>query len=97
MKTKKLSIVTALASATCSLLGAIDARAEGAGWKIDAAFLDYSEKDRVHAQEPTLKLQKTFADDSRLGVNLVYDTLSGPSPSGAAPSNQPQTSGFPHD
>lgn len=90
MNNKKL-ITGALASAVCTLLGSGQTHAEGAGWKIDTAYLSYSEKDRVKADEPTIKLQKTFADDSKLNLNFVYDTLSGPSPNGAAPSNVPQT------
>ncbi len=92
MKSKNTKIITtALTSAVCTLLGPAQSHAEGAGWKIDTAYLSYSEKDRVKASEPTLKLQKTFIDDSKLNINIVYDTISGPSPNGAAPSNQPQT------
>ena len=91
MKKSKLTIVSALASATCTLLGSTNVKAEGAGWKIDTAYLSYSEKDRVTAHEPAIKIQKTFDNDSKLNLNFVYDTLSGPSPSGAAPSNQIQT------
>jgi len=92
LKNKK-KITGALASATCALLGstALYAAETDAGWKIDTAYLFYSEKDRVEASEPTIKAQKTFADDSKLNLNLVLDTLTGPSPSGAAPSNVPQT------
>jgi hypothetical protein len=93
LKNKKIKITGALASATCALLGAPNLQAaEGdAGWKIDTAYMMYSEKDRVDAQEPTIKAQKTFADDSKLNLNLVLDTLTGASPSGAAPSNVAQT------
>lgn len=93
---KGLKITTALASATCALLGstalhAAEAEKADAGWKIDTAYLMYSEKDRVDASEPTIKAQKTFADDSKLGLNLVLDTLTGASPSGAAPASTSQT------
>ncbi len=91
LKNKK-KITGALASATCALLGSSSLHAEGdMGWKIDTAYMLYSEKDRVEAAEPTLKAQKTFADDSKLSLNLVFDTLSGPSPNGAVPGNVPQT------
>lgn len=89
---KKTKIKAALASATCLLLGNTQAQAgEDKGWEIDAAFLYYSEQDRVSAAEPTIFATKTFADESKLNLNLVVDTLTGASPNGAAPSDQVQT------
>ncbi len=57
----------------------------------DVAVLLYSEIDRVSALEPAIALQKTFDDESVLGVKLVLDSLSGASHNGAAPSDSVQT------
>lgn len=94
---KKTGIKGALAGATCALLGiqaahAADNQADKVqNWKIDTAFLSYSEKDRVDANETNIRAQRTFSDDRKLNLNFVADTLSGASPNGAAPSDQPQT------
>ena len=94
---KKTRIKGALASATCALLGSQIAHAADAeankdhGWKFDAAFLSYSEKDRVDANETNIRAQKTFDNESKLNLNFVADTLSGASPNGAAPSDETQT------
>ncbi len=94
---KKTRIKGALASATCALLGSQIAHAADTnndkdhGWKIDTAFLSYSEKDRVDANETNIRAQKTNKDDSKFSLNFVVDTLSGASPNGAAPSDQTQT------
>lgn len=90
----KTRINGALASATCALLGVQNvaaAQTDDHSWKVDAALLYYSETDRVEATEPTIKAQKTFANDQKLNLNLVVDTLSGASPNGAAPTDVVQT------
>lgn len=95
--TKKTRLKGVLASATCALLGtqvtyAADANTDkDYGWKIDTAFLSYSEKDRVDANEVNIRAQKTFTGERKLNLNLVTDTLSGASPNGAAPSDKMQT------
>lgn len=92
--TKKNRIGAALASASCALLGVQQASAaetDELGWKIDAALLYYTEQDRVQATEPTIKAQKTFANEQKLNLNLVVDTLTGASPNGAAPTDVVQT------
>jgi hypothetical protein len=88
----KTRIKCALAVATSALLGSGElAAAEDKSWEIDAAFLYYSEDGRVEAAEPAIFAKKTFADDSKLNLNLVIDALTGASPNGAAPSDQVQT------
>jgi hypothetical protein len=87
----KPKIATALASATCALLSAGATQAQDAGWQIDTAVLLYSEKDRVDAVEPVVRATKRFADDSVVTAKVVADSLTGASPSGASPTNVPQT------
>lgn len=59
--------------------------------QVDSAFLYYSEKDRVTVLEPVVKLRREVGDDEFLGVQLVFDSMSGASPNGAAPTDSPQT------
>lgn len=62
-----------------------------AGWQTDAAILIYSEKGRVNVLEPTMIARKEVADDEFVSVQLVYDSLSGATPTGAAPASTRQT------
>lgn len=82
-----------LALATCGLLAgtAHAADALDTSWKLDSALLYYTEKDRVHITEPTVHLKKALADDEFLTVRVVFDSMSGASPSGATITNKPQT------
>ena len=88
LKNKK-SVSSALATATCTLLGANsnDALALGtdAPWEFDSAVLLYSEKDRVSALEPVFKARKELDDKEYLSFRIVVDVLTGASASGAVP------------
>jgi hypothetical protein len=95
MRDKK-SIRKSLSTATGILLsgGAPGAHALGTDtpWEVDVAVLHYSESDgRIQAVEPVIKARKELGDDEYLNVKLVIDTLTGASPTGAAPSSSPQT------
>lgn len=91
LKTKK-AISSALATATCALLGDVSVvQAEDHGWEVDTAVLFYNEKDRVSAIEPVINAKKTFSGDRILNLKLVFDSLSGASPNGATATNRPQT------
>lgn len=91
-KRKKKGISGRLASAACVLLGGANAAAEGPKeWEVDTSFLVYSEKDRVTVFEPSFSAKKTFDNSSILGLNFVFDTMTGASPNGASPSDGPQT------
>lgn len=93
---KEQSISAALATATCSLLGAgipaaVDAQEEPS-WDINTSVLYYGEdEDRV--QELSLKsiIRRLFADDRVFSFGLTIDGLTGASPSGAIPLDTPQT------
>lgn len=80
----------AFAAMALSLPGALSA-AEPGSWDIDSAVLFYSETDRVQAIEPVISATRWFDTDRALNTKLVVDTLTGASPNGAVPSNQPQT------
>jgi hypothetical protein len=95
------SIGAALAAAACALLG-LPAEAGVAGyldtslniakdWNLDTALAYYHENGRIQAIEPVVSLNKTFANESVLSLDGVFDTLSGSSPNGALTSNRPQT------
>ncbi|GAB1260721.1 DUF3570 domain-containing protein [Aurantivibrio plasticivorans] len=91
---KAKDIASMLAIATCSLLtatGSDNVSADDPSWQVDGAALMYSEKDRVDAAEPVLKISKRLKNDSLLTLKTVFDSLTGASPSGASPSNVPQT------
>lgn len=88
LKNKK-SISSALATATCTLLGTSSDDAQALGtdtpWEIDSAVLFYSEEDRVTAFEPVFKARKELDDKEFLSFRLVIDALTGSSASGAVP------------
>ena len=84
----------ALATATCALLGtsapgAVDAQEIGQ-WRVDAAGLYYSEQDRVRDYSLSVLAKTQPFEDRLLSFTLTFDTLSGASPNGAAPSASPQ-------
>ena len=91
----KPSIRTALATATCTLLGTTtdDAKALGTDtpWEFDSALLLYSEEDRVSAFEPVFKARKELDDKEYLNLRIVVDVLTGSSASGAVPMPFAQT------
>src|SRR5579871_6411131 len=59
--------------------------------QLDAALLVYQESGgRVEATEPTLNLAIHGADGRQLSAGLVADAISGATPNGAVPSDQPQ-------
>ena len=60
-------------------------------WKLDSAFLFYSEADRVSAGELILNAQKTFDSEEVLNIKLTVDTLTGASANGAVAQPSVQT------
>ncbi|WP_375176693.1 DUF3570 domain-containing protein [Marinobacter mobilis] len=86
----------ALAAATCALLGVQAtntlAKGEPGEWDVETALLVYAESDsRVSAAEPVVSATRNFDGERQLNLKLVADTLTGASPSGATPSDLPQT------
>jgi hypothetical protein len=93
-------------AASCALLGASAANAQEAvgsqkeeslvnrlleGVSFDSALAYYREDGRIQAIEPVVNVSKTFAGGDVASLNVTFDSLSGASPNGAAPSNVPQT------
>jgi len=92
-KTKKATnINTALAAATCALLGTSPfAQADEGVWEMDAALLYYGETDRVTAVEGVLSAKKDFGDEHIFSGKIVLDSLTGASASGAVSQSNVQT------
>jgi hypothetical protein len=92
-KTKKVvNINTALAAATCALLGTAPvAQADEGVWEMDTALLYYGETDRVTAVEGVFSAKKDFGDEHIFSGKLVLDTLTGASATGAVSQPNAQT------
>jgi Protein of unknown function (DUF3570) len=60
-------------------------------WQVDTGMLLYQEKDRVTAVKPVVAMSKDYGDEHVLNLKLVFDSLTGASPNGAAPANVPQS------
>ncbi|GGB50523.1 DUF3570 domain-containing protein [Shewanella inventionis] len=93
--TSKQHIASALAIASCSLIGqqayAADPQLTQDDWKVDAAIMYYGEQDRVQAAEAIGNVQKAFGDTSLLDMKIVVDSLTGASASGAVAQAESQT------
>jgi hypothetical protein len=95
----KQTIGSAIASATCGLLGALPAAhvvaAEAATddkWTVDSALLYYGESDsRVTDISLKSAIQRAFDDERYLNINFSVDSLTGASPTGAVTTDSPQT------
>ncbi|HZP10850.1 MAG TPA: DUF3570 domain-containing protein [Nevskiaceae bacterium] len=83
----------AIAAAALTLLGgATPSQAEEKRWLFDTAMLFYTEgADRVYAFEPKLAATLDLRNGGAVNAGFTVDVLTGASPNGAAPSNQPQT------
>jgi hypothetical protein len=87
-------VAPALAAATCALLGPLPSLAaaeQSKKWTFDTAVLYYDEGDRVKDASANLLLQRMYARGRKLVLKFGFDTLTGASASGAAPSSRPQT------
>jgi hypothetical protein len=95
MSSNDQSLATALAAATCALLGTANASAaddEADRWSFDTAVLYYGETDnRVQDISAAISATRDFDDERKLGLSLTADTLTGASASGAIALDGPQT------
>jgi hypothetical protein len=95
MSSNEKSLASALAAATCALLGGGNASAdenETNRWSFDSALLYYGEADdRVQDISAAFSATRDFDDERELGLSLTVDTLTGASPSGAIALDRPQT------
>ena len=90
------SISTALAAATCSLLGTTfpaSADAQEAGdWDFNTSILYYGEdNDRVKDYSVKAIARRMFVDDRSLSLGMTVDVLTGATPNGAIRQDVPQT------
>lgn len=90
------SVSTALAAATCALLGSgapmpVQAQ-EDPNWDFNTALLYYAEDNR-RVSDYSLKMlvKRNFVDDRFLSIGLAVDTLTGATPNGAIRQDVPQT------
>ncbi len=58
----------------------------GASTQLDASLLYYGETARAKVTEPTARITRLFANGQTLSAQLVFDVITGASPSGALPS-----------
>lgn len=83
-----------LAAATCALLGTAATESVAAQeighWQFDTAGLYYGEINQVRDLSLDVLARTQPAEDRFLDLNFSFDTLSGASPNGAAPSASPQ-------
>lgn len=79
------------AAATTALNGTAHAVQPVDSWKVDSAVLYYTEQDRVSVTEPVIYATKQVSEDKSYTLRFVYDSMTGATPNGAAPSSQPQT------
>ena len=92
LKKRYPSLSQGLSAASCALLGTSSQAADMLDdWQTDAAVLIYSEQGRVQVIEPTMIARRAIGDDDALTVQLIYDSMSGATPTGAAPANFRQT------
>ncbi|MFK7913220.1 MAG: DUF3570 domain-containing protein [Pseudomonadales bacterium] len=91
-KTKQ-GLAAALAAATGTLLGGTAVAAEqDVGWEVDTSVLYYGEQDdRVEDTSFSARVARRWEDGRQLTVGLTLDSLTGATPTGAAPVDQPQT------
>lgn len=94
--TDKRSISTALAAATCTLLGTAAPNAAVAQdepeWDFNTSLLYYGEDgDRVKDFSVSAIARRMFVDDRFLTLSLTVDGLTGATPSGAIRQDVPQT------
>lgn len=89
---KRVNINSALAVATCALLGSVPVvQAEEGVWEMDTALLYYGETDRVTAIEGVFSAKKDFGDERVFSGKIVLDSLTGASASGAVSQPNAQT------
>lgn len=83
---KKMTIQNKLALATCALLthgGQNAVAAEAEDWAVDGSFLHYAEEDRITVNKLIGSLITNVSESDKIKVDIVFDTMSGSTPSGA--------------
>jgi hypothetical protein len=90
------SVLDKLRAAACVLLAAgvpAAAHADPAApsWQLEASTLGYGEKERAKVVEPAVRLTRLFTSGATLSGQLVFDVITGASPTGARPAGGVQT------
>ena len=90
------AVLGRLRAAACVLLaaglpGATHADPVTPSWQLEASTLGYSEKTRAKVVEPAVRLTRLFASGTTLSGQVVYDVITGASPTGARPAGGLQT------
>lgn len=80
-----------LRTATCVLLAVAGSAAAEGDWHLDTGALEYSEHGRVSVFEPVARLKRDLANGTSLAAKIVFDVMTGASPTGATPSDKVQT------
>jgi len=90
---KHVSIRGALAAATCTVLSQPLQAAEQAAdeWDVKTGLLSYSESGRVNVVEPIASASKLTKSGATLTLRALFDSITGSSPTGAAPAGVAQT------
>lgn len=89
------SIKHKLRLATCSLLATasnVSAEAIENVWEVDSSYLHYSEKERVTVDKLIGTAKGYVSPKDTASIRVVFDTMTGATPSGAVKNNTPQTS-----
>ncbi len=89
------SIKQKLRLATCSLLattGNASAEAIENVWEVDSSYLYYSEEERVTVNKLIGTAKGFVSPKDTASIRVVFDTMTGATPSGAVKNSNPQTS-----
>jgi hypothetical protein len=88
------SIRNKLSLATCSLLTTGNAAAEAIenAWDVDSSYLYYSEEDRVTVNKLVGSAKGFVSPKNTAAIKVVFDAMSGATPTGAVKSGNPLTS-----
>ena len=88
------SIRNKLGLATCSLLatGNVAAEAIDNVWKVDSSYLYYSEDERVTVNKLVGTAKGFVSPKNTASIMVVFDSMTGATPSGAVENNNAQTS-----
>ena len=81
-----------LALATCSLLSQPgSAEAPDENWTFDSSLVFYSERDRVSVTKGVIDLSGTLTEGNNIDLMVVFDTMTGSTPTGAVENSTVQT------
>ena len=88
------SIRNKLSLATCSLLTTGNAAAEAIenAWEVDSSYLYYSEDERVTVNKLIGSAKGYVSPKNTASIKVVFDAMSGATPTGAVKSGNPLTS-----